>query len=58
MSRKRIYIGVGVNTSSYPDHVHPRMKMHGQGINIVFCDTHVEWRQAVTVPRGTFWSGN
>jgi len=53
-----LYIGPGTNTVNYPSQVHPRMMVHSQGINIGFCDTHVEWRRAITVPRGNFWRGN
>jgi prepilin-type processing-associated H-X9-DG protein/prepilin-type N-terminal cleavage/methylation domain-containing protein len=54
-ARNCLYIGPGSNTSSYPDNVHPRMKVHNDGINISFCDGHVKWYRALNVPRGTFW---
>jgi prepilin-type processing-associated H-X9-DG protein len=33
------------------------MMVHGKGINISYCDGHVDWRAAYTVPRGDFWRG-
>jgi prepilin-type N-terminal cleavage/methylation domain-containing protein/prepilin-type processing-associated H-X9-DG protein len=55
-SRNCLYIGPGSNTSSYPDNVHPRMKVHNEGINISFCDGHAQWYRALNVPRGSFWA--
>jgi len=52
-----LYIGVGSNTSSYPDNIHPRMKVHSKGINISFADGHADWYVAQSVPRGNFWRG-
>ncbi len=54
--RNCLYIGAGTNTTSYPNQVHPRMAVHNEGINISFCDGHVQWYRALNVPRGSFWT--
>ncbi len=54
--RNCLYIGPGSNTVTYPNEVHPRMAVHNDGINISFCDGHVQWYRALNAPRGTFWA--
>jgi len=55
--RNCLYIGPGTNTTGvYPNEVHPRMSVHTDGINLVFCDGHVKWFKASQVPRGSFWA--
>ena len=53
-----LYIGPGTNTAQYEDGVHPRMKVHSNGINLSFCDGHVQWYRALAVKRGEFWANN
>ena len=55
-ARNCLYIGPGTNTTSYPDNIHPRMKVHNEGINVGFLDGHVKWNKSASVPRGTFWA--
>jgi prepilin-type N-terminal cleavage/methylation domain-containing protein/prepilin-type processing-associated H-X9-DG protein len=57
--RNCLYIGPGTNTTGvYPNAIHPRMSAHNEGLNLSFCDGHVEWFRAQNCQRGTFWANN
>ena len=54
--RNCLYIGPGTNTASYPDNIHPRMKVHNDGINLSFIDGHAKWFKSSQLQRGPFWA--